>query len=292
MARGALQDDRRLRCGRDLLSIPTPSLLPPRSGEEWNGGAADRVEAPHPATRRHCGSADATRGREAGGGSREGERRPDLFATCVDPQHLRLLEEGAAAIGLRLDREQVALLLRHVDLLLRWNRSINLTSITDPAEVVEKHVIDSLALAPLVPAGTLLDAGTGAGFPGVPLRIARPDLEVVLVDSVQKKVAFLKSVLAELRLPKVKAVAVRLEGNPAREELPRVHAAVARACVSPEDWLRLAQQYVLPAGVAICMLGPSDKVPPQAGALTLKQELAYTLPTSKAQRRLAIYKHI
>jgi len=80
----------------------------------------------------------------------------------VEPQHLRLLEEGAAAIGLRLDREQVSLLSRHVDLLLRWNKSINLTSITDPAEVVEKHVIDSLALAPLVPAGTLLDAGTGA----------------------------------------------------------------------------------------------------------------------------------
>ena len=153
-------------------------------------------------------------------------------------------------------------------------------------------ILDSLAVVPVLPSGSLLDAGTGAGFPGIPAAIARPDLEVVLVDSVQKKVAFLKSVLAELRLPKVKAVAVRLEGNPSREELPRVHAAVARAFASPEDWLRLAQEYVLPAGVAICMLGPSDKVPAQAGALALKQELAYTLPTSKAQRRLAIYKHI
>src|SRR5437870_6832970 len=101
-------------------------------------------------------------------------------------------------MGLKLDAEQLKLLGRHVDLLLKWNKSINLTAITDPAEVVEKHVIDSLALAPLVPKGSLLDAGSGAGFPGIPLAIALPELEVTLVDSVQKKVAFLKNALAEL----------------------------------------------------------------------------------------------
>src|SRR5437660_12033040 len=119
----------------------------------------------------------------------------------VEPQHVQLLQDGIGAIGLRLDRDQVALLARHVDLLLRWNKSINLTAITEPAEVVEKHVLDSLAVAPLVPAGTLLDAGTGAGFPGIPIRVTRPDVEVVLADSVQKKVAFVKSARAGLRLP-------------------------------------------------------------------------------------------
>jgi 16S rRNA (guanine527-N7)-methyltransferase len=225
----------------------------------------------------------------AGGPAREGERGADLLARSVEPQHLRLLEEGAAAIGLRLDREQLALLSRHVDLLLRWNRSINLTSITDPAEVVEKHVIDSLALAPLVPAGTLLDAGTGAGFPGLPLRIARPDLEVVLVDSVQKKVAFLKTVLAELRLPGVRAVAVRLQGHPAGEHLPRVHSAVSRAVAEPRAWLALAEPYVLPGGLAFCMLGPSDPVPEKQGDLVLQRELGYRLPFSRAERRLAVF---
>jgi len=204
-------------------------------------------------------------------------------------EQIRLLEEGAAAIGLRLDRDQIALLSRHVDLLLRWNKSINLTAITDPAEVVEKHVIDSLALAPLVPAGTLLDAGTGAGFPGLPVRVARPDVEVVLVDSVQKKVAFLKSVLAELRLSGTRAVAVRLRGDPAGEHLPRVHAAVARAVAEPGAWLTLAEEYVLPGGLAFCMLGPSDPVPGEHGALVLQQELAYRLPFSRAQRRVAIF---
>jgi 16S rRNA (guanine527-N7)-methyltransferase len=144
----------------------------------------------------------------------------------------------------------------------------------------------------VLPSGSLLDAGTGAGFPGIPAAIARPDLEVALVDSVQKKVAFLKSALAELRLPKARAYAVRLEGNPSREELPRVHAAVARAFAAPADWLRLAQQYVLPGGVAICMLGPSDEIPEKVEDLALHQELRYALPYSGAQRRLAIYKHV
>ena len=210
----------------------------------------------------------------------------------MDAEQLKRIDRGAAQMGVRLSPEQLKQLGRHVDLLLKWNKSINLTSITDPDEVGEKHVLDSLAVVPVLPSGSLLDAGSGGGFPGIPAAIARPELDVVLVDSVQKKVAFLKSALAELRLPKVKAYAVRLEGNPSKEELPRVHAAVARACASPTAWLQLAQHYVLPGGAAICMLGPEGTVPDRVGDLALQQELAYALPFSQAQRRLAIYKHV
>ena len=210
----------------------------------------------------------------------------------MDAAELKKIGEGAAQMGVRLGPEQLKQLGRHVDLMLKWNKSINLTAITDPAEVAEKHVLDSLAVVPVLPAGSLLDAGSGAGFPGIPAAIARPGLEVVLVESVQKKVAFLKSALAELRLPNARAYAVRLEGNPSKEELPRVHAAVARACAAPPEWLQLAQHYVLPGGVAICMLGPSDEAPQRVGNLSLKQQLGYTLPFSKSQRRLAIYRHL
>ena len=210
----------------------------------------------------------------------------------MDAARLKRIAEGAAQMGLTLSPEQLKLLGRHVDLLLKWNKSINLTSITDPDEVVEKHVLDSLAVVPVLPSGSLLDAGTGGGFPGIPVAIARPELEVSLVDSVQKKVAFLKSALAELRLPKVRAYAARLEGNPSREDLPRVHAAVARAVAPPAQWLPLAEQYVLPGGVAICMLGPADEVPERVGDLALQEQLSYVLPYSGSQRRLAIYKHV
>src|SRR5947209_8669315 len=133
----------------------------------------------------------------------------------MDAGQLKKIEEGAAGMGLELDAEQLKLLGRHVDLMLKWNKSINLTAITDPDEVIEKHVLDSLAVVPVLPSGSLLDAGSGGGFPGIPAAIARPDLEVYLVDSVQKKVAFLKNALAELRLPKVRAVVARLAGDPA-----------------------------------------------------------------------------
>ncbi len=208
----------------------------------------------------------------------------------MEHEHSRLLEQGVAAVGLRLDPGQLIALGRHVDLLLKWNKSINLTAITDPAEVVEKHVIDSLAVAPLLPAGSLLDAGSGGGFPGLCVAIARADIEVVMVDSVQKKVAFLKSVLAELRIPRLRALAVRLQGNPGAEGLVRVNAAVARAFSSPEEWLTLAQHYLLPGGVALCMLGPADSTPERVGEMDHHRELAYRLPFSNAQRRIAIYR--
>ena len=210
----------------------------------------------------------------------------------MEAAQLKRIEEGAAQMGVRLGPEQLKQLGRHVDLMMKWNKSINLTAITDPAEVAEKHVLDSLAVVPVLPAGSLLDAGSGAGFPGIPAAIAKPELDVALVDSVQKKVAFLKSALAELRLPRVRAYAVRLEGNPSKEELPRVHAAVARAYAPPQEWLQLAQHYVLPGGVVICMLGPAEEPPQRVGDLALKQQLRYTLPFSKSQRRLAIYRRV
>src|SRR6266404_1296497 len=138
----------------------------------------------------------------------------------VDAARLAKIGEGAAQMGVRLGPDQLKQLGRHVDLMLKWNRSVNLTAITDPDEVAEKHVLDSLAIVPVLPAGSLLDAGTGAGFPGIPAAIARPDLEVVLVDSVQKKVAFLKSehLPRAEPLPKVGAT------PPRSEQLPKVGA--------------------------------------------------------------------
>ena len=215
-------------------------------------------------------------------------RRPERMERAS--ASLELIRRGATALGLELGEEQLQNLERHLILLGKWNKVINLTAITSPEEMVEKHIIDSLAVAKLVPRGTLLDAGSGAGFPGVPIRVARPDVEVILVDSVQKKVAFLKNLLAELRLGNIRAQAVRLGGDPPAEGLPRVQGAVARAFAAPASWLRLAEPYVLPGGLVLCMLGPRDDVVPNQGALTLERDLAYNLPFSGAQRRVLLYR--
>ena len=113
-----------------------------------------------------------------------------------------LLFEGAAQFEVPLTEEKVEKFGKYMDLLLEWNQKINLTAICDPKEVVSKHFVDSLSLLScgLEKGISLIDVGTGAGFPGVPLLIARPDLSVTMMDSLAKRLTFLEAVLKELEL--------------------------------------------------------------------------------------------
>lgn len=196
---------------------------------------------------------------------------------------------GAEKLSLTLRPDQVEQLLRHAVLLLKWNQRINLTAITEPREVIEKHLLDSLAVAAHLPSGRLLDAGSGAGFPGIPIRIMRPDIDVWLVDSIEKKVAFLKSVLAELKLPGIRAQAVRLNGQPDKERLPSFDALVSRALAAPADWLQLADRYRAPGGRVYCLLGSLDAAPERCGPLSRVRTVEFELPFSAARRKLVEY---
>jgi 16S rRNA (guanine527-N7)-methyltransferase len=210
----------------------------------------------------------------------------------VDPVFGETLRQGIAALGLPVDEEALPRLERFADRLLAWNRKVNLTSITDPAELAEKHLVDSLAILPEVgDAPCLLDVGSGAGLPGVPLAIALPDLEVTCCDAVSKKVAFVKSIAAELDL-RVKAVAVRAEGHPEREGLPRGAVVVSRALADPARWLPLAAPYLLPGGRVLAMLGRDvdeealGRAAADAG-LEILSLRRFQLPRSGAERAVA-----
>lgn len=123
-----------------------------------------------------------------------------------------VLTEGLRELaGLSLQSEQVNSLLVYLDQLSRWNRTYNLTAVRDPVEMVSKHLLDSLSVLPWVGGGRLLDAGTGAGLPGLPIAIARPDLHVTLLDSAGKKIRFLNHVKRQLRISNVEPVQARLE---------------------------------------------------------------------------------
>lgn len=179
------------------------------------------------------------------------------------------LREGALAFGLSLGERQVETLVWLWEELLRWNERVNLTAITEPHEVLEKHFLDSLAVAPEVRgAGTLLDVGAGAGFPGLPLAVVDEGLQVTLVDAVAKKVGFMKHALAGMKLaPRARALHARLTGDPSREKLPPFDAAICRALMGLEEWLELALPYVKPGGRVVAMLGK----PPPHGALEALQ---------------------
>jgi 16S rRNA (guanine527-N7)-methyltransferase len=157
----------------------------------------------------------------------------------------------ATALGVSLAPDAVAALGGYVDLLLTWNRKINLTAVTDPAEIVDRHLLDCLAIVPLLgDARTVVDVGSGAGLPGAILAIARPALEVTAVESIRKKVAFLQTVAQQLA-PSFHPECARhahlvLQGR-------RFDLAVSRATWEPAEWLREGSGLVAPGGRILAM---------------------------------------
>jgi 16S rRNA (guanine527-N7)-methyltransferase len=210
----------------------------------------------------------------------------------MDPIFEEALRRGLAASGIALPPGALALLERYADRLLAWNAKVNLTAITAPAEIAEKHLVDSLLLLPAVArARTLLDVGSGAGLPGLPLACARPDLAVTCCDSAAKKVAFVKAIAAELGVD-VRAVAVRAQGDPEREKLPRADAVVSRALADPEAWVPLGARYLAEGGVLLAMLGreaDEEKLASvgRACGLALEGVERYELPLSRSARAIA-----
>lgn len=124
------------------------------------------------------------------------------------------LRVAAEAIGVELNDTQIGQFLKYYEILVEWNSFMNLTGITEYEEVIQKHFVDSLALCKAInvnEAESLIDIGTGAGFPGIPLKIAYPHLQVTLLDSLQKRIKFLNEVLSQLGLNGVETIHGRAE---------------------------------------------------------------------------------
>jgi 16S rRNA (guanine527-N7)-methyltransferase len=181
----------------------------------------------------------------------------------------RALEEalvvGARIFPVSLSPSMVAALGRYLDLLILWNRRINLTSVDQPAEIVERHFLDSLSLVPHIPASaaTLVDVGSGAGFPGAVLALVLPQLRVTLWEPNQKKVAFLHTVAQALPLPNLSVSPRRADGPLPDSE--RFDCASSRATLALPDWLRLGAGLVRPGGIVLGMEGADrHALPPSA----------------------------
>ncbi|ECJ8288947.1 16S rRNA (guanine(527)-N(7))-methyltransferase RsmG, partial [Salmonella enterica] len=140
----------------------------------------------------------------------------------------RLLDEA----GISLTDHQKTLLVAYVDMLHKWNKAYNLTSVRDPAEMVVRHILDSIVVAPYLQGQRFIDVGTGPGLPGIPLAIVLPDAHFTLLDSLGKRVRFLRQVQHELRLENITPVQSRVEAYPSE---PPFDGVISRAFASLND---------------------------------------------------------
>ncbi len=197
------------------------------------------------------------------------------------------LLETACAVGILLTAEQAARLDTYATLLVEWNERMNLTAITDPRGIAVRHFVDSLTLLPHLPAGpcSLIDIGTGAGFPGVPLAVVRPDIELTLLDSLNKRLVFLKDLCAALDIPVTLVHARAEQGGRLPTLRERFDVATARAVAALPTLCEYCLPYVKVGGRFLAMKGPD--VEAELGAAKpalrtlggeLREMLAITLP--------------
>ena len=209
-----------------------------------------------------------------------------------------LLMTGAQQLQVNMDHDQAVQFSRYAQILQQWNKKINLTSITDPMEIAVKHFLDSVAPSACIPQqGTLLDIGTGGGFPGVPLKILRPQQSMVLIDGVRKKINFVKQVLRELNLANIEAVQVRAEDFLSHHsKTKQFDIIVSRALADVDALFKLAAPLMQPEGRMVLYKGAHTVAPTTKlngfqynGKRFVCSEMTYRLPFTSHRRTVLVF---
>ena len=196
------------------------------------------------------------------------------------------LQQGLREMGLELPPTAVEKLLNFLQLLDKWNKSYNLTAVRDPEQMVPRHLLDSLSVLPYLQGPRVLDIGTGAGLPGIPLALARPDIEFTLLDSNAKKTRFITQALHELGLKNVAVAQERVEKFHPAEKFDTL---IARAFASIPDMLAASRHLCAPHGRFLLMKGVFPREELAAVTDGFRSEVkALTIPGLDAARHLVI----
>lgn len=197
----------------------------------------------------------------------------------------RSIIEGSERLGISLTAEAVARLVAYLALLERWNRAYNLTAVRDPEAMVIRHLLDSLSILPWVEGPRVLDVGSGAGLPGIPLAVARPNCQFCLLDSNGKRTRFLTQVAAELHLAHVDVVRGRVE-----DYRPAVlfNSVVSRAFATLADMVADAGRLCVPDGRLLAMKGvfPDDELARLPPGYVVVGVYPLRVPNLEAERTL------
>jgi len=208
--------------------------------------------------------------------------------------------DNAEKLGIVIDEDITAPFSIHASELLTWNRKINLTAITNPRDIAIKHFVDSLAPAGCLPDGArLLDIGSGAGFPGLPLKILKPSISVLLIDAVRKKINFLKHMIRILGLENVEARQIRTENlMKGTGQATSFDVIISRALSDLPSFVKSALPLLAKQGTIIAMKGKVDEeeldavradAPGDQYSLEVER---YKLPSIRAPRSIVMIKHL
>lgn len=212
-------------------------------------------------------------------------------------ENQELLVEGAKGFGIQLNEKQLEAFDLYLQELIKWNQKINLTAIRTEKGIVLKHFIDSLSVFPYLSRTTsLLDVGSGAGFPGIPLKIVQPSLEVTLIDSVRKKVDFQKHIVRMLGLKGTEAIHGRIQDKEILQSMTgRFDAVTSRAFSDLQTLLCLAFPFLRKGGILIAMKGELEReeigFSPEGEETRyrLQKAASFLLPKSSFKRSILLF---
>lgn len=215
----------------------------------------------------------------------------------MEPANKKLLIEGAESFGIHLDKKAVGDFDLYLKELLKWNEKINLTAIQSEKDIILKHFLDSLSIFPFLSnASCLLDIGSGAGFPGIPLKIVKPLLEITLIDSVRKKVDFQRHVLRMLDLTGIVAIHKRVQDKEILQKMKdRFDIVTSRAFSDLHTFLILSYPLLKKGGMGLAMRGPSNTEEIRSSyekegiQYYLKKNVVFSLPFSDIKRSILLF---
>ena len=219
------------------------------------------------------------------------------MSTTDSDKNERLLTAGAGSFHVELSSLQAGAFRDYLSLLSFWGARLNLTAIHDEELVVRRHFIDSLSVVPLLSRdGSLLDIGSGAGFPGIPIKLAVPDKPVHLVEPRRKRANFLRQVARELKLTGLHVIESRLE-DLAGEGLPPIAETITRGFSDIRSFLRISGDLLAPRGISVLMQGPKgdavlDEVQgelPEYGILA-ERTVSFGLPFGGERRTVLMFR--
>lgn len=193
------------------------------------------------------------------------------------------LQKGISTLALTLPAGTEEKLLAYVAMLVKWNGAYNLTAVRDPEQMVVKHLLDSLSILPHVQGKTLIDVGTGGGLPGFVLAVAKPELQVTLLDSNGKKIRFLRQAIAELDVPNAVAVQSRVE-----DFAESFDVVTSRAFATLADMVEGSEQLLKPGGEFLAMKGvrPDEEIAALPAHIAVAEILPLTVPFLNEERHL------